>query len=964
MSKRKKPGWQDNDEFPMHMSYNETVESQKYINKIVIGQRWISKMEPELGIGTVTQVDHRRITISFHGGSLLRQYAIDTAPLRRVIFQKGDTIRIRDNHNLIVKSLVENEGLIIYKTDTGDIEENKICDTVTLTTPLDRLLGGHTDSISDFNLRYAILKLRNEINRSPVRGWTGGRIELIPHQLYIAKQVTSRHIRRFLLADEVGLGKTIEACLILHNLMVKRQANRTLILLPESLIHIWFVELLRKFNTLFKIFDKEFLKSFQMDNNPFLSESLILSDINFIANSKQLQQYAIEAGWDLLIIDEAHHIFENSVLYPFVEILSGKTRDMLLLTATPQQFGEKNHFLHLKLLDHSRYENFEGFKKESQGYGRIAALTGRLLEKKTLNEQEKTFLFSLLPQTRKAAKSKITPAEDVSVTNDQTVNQLIDRYGTGRVMFRNTRSSVGGFPQRTVNVIPLQVAPEIRHEYNESYKKFLKQIENPIDMKVDPRIEFIVKLLKMHKKDKFLLISASSDVQKIDKAIQKEIRVKTAVFHEGLTLIQRDRNAAYFAEDDGARILICSEIGSEGRNFQFLHHLILFDLPANPELIEQRIGRLDRIGQKGPIIIHVPFINGTAHEVLARIFHEGMGIFNNIVHSAQEVFEKYKSRIHEFVTEEYSDYQKFEIELNSLIQKIVNEVSIVSKRLHSGRDRLLEQYSFKPDEGKELVNQIKKFERNINFVNVIKDLLRKRGIYIEEITDKIYKLWSEGDLDDHLPGIRNSRPVITFDRTTALHREDIEFFTPDHPAVLEGIDLFLGSETGNSSLAFWPSDQTPALFLETVYVIECIAPPQLNTSRFLPPVPVRVVVDQLLKDRTKEIPPGLKVLQECGNLSVLDNDDIKNRLIPDMEQRSAEIAESKMEDIIHDAIKKMDMIAGSEVTRLIVLREKNRSISEDEINAAKEELVRLKTALKEASAHLDSLRIIWKAPAL
>ena len=77
----------------------------------------------------------------------------------------------------------------------------------------------------------------------------------------------------------------------------------------------------------------------------------------------------------------------------------------------------------------------------------------------------------------------------------------------------------------------------------------------------------------------------------------EELNVSFALFHEGLTLLQRDRNAAFFAEEEGARILICSEIGSEGRNFQFAHHLVLFDLPTDPELLEQRIGRLDRIGQ-------------------------------------------------------------------------------------------------------------------------------------------------------------------------------------------------------------------------------------------------------------------------------------------------------------------------------------------------------------------------------
>ena len=86
-------------------------------------------------------------------------------------------------------------------------------------------------------------------------------------------------------------------------------------------------------------------------------------------------------------------------------------------------------------------------------------------------------------------------------------------------------------------------------------------------------------------------------MEALQSALLDVLKVDSALFHEDLSLIQRDRNAAYFADQEGAQILLCSEIGSEGRNFQFAHHLVLFDLPLNPELLEQRIGRLDRIGQ-------------------------------------------------------------------------------------------------------------------------------------------------------------------------------------------------------------------------------------------------------------------------------------------------------------------------------------------------------------------------------
>ena len=97
--------------------------------------------------------------------------------------------------------------------------------------------------------------------------------------------------------------------------------------------------------------------------------------------------------------------------------------------------------------------------------------------------------------------------------------------------------------------------------------------------------------------EKVLLICRSREkALAIEKAVSRQAPVNTAVFHEGLNLVQRDRNAAWFAEEDGALLLICSEIGSEGRNFQFAHHLVLFDLPLNPELLEQRCHSFHSLG--------------------------------------------------------------------------------------------------------------------------------------------------------------------------------------------------------------------------------------------------------------------------------------------------------------------------------------------------------------------------------
>ena len=183
------------------------------------------------------------------------------------------------------------------------------------------------------------------------------------------------------------------------------------------------------------------------------------------------------------------------------------------------------------------------------------------------------------------------------------LEDLLDLHGPGRVLFRNTRGGMKGFPKRTARLAKLEAGPEAEHWLDRVSTEFAEdagdtRLQSSFDLAKDPRVLWLVELLQKLDPQKVLLIGRSIEkAEALDAALRRHLTIKTGIFHEGLTLVQRDRNAAWFAEPDGARLLICSEIGSEGRNFQFAHHLVLFDLPLNPELLEQRIGRLDRIGQ-------------------------------------------------------------------------------------------------------------------------------------------------------------------------------------------------------------------------------------------------------------------------------------------------------------------------------------------------------------------------------
>ena len=149
------------------------------------------------------------------------------------------------------------------------------------------------------------------MRRSPVRGLAGARMDLIPHQLFIADEVANRPQPRVLLADQVGLGKTIEACLILHRLILTGRAERVLILVPEPLVHQWFVELLRRFQLSFSLFDEERCEAIEYGDpgcNPFLDSQWVLAAVDFLADNEQRAAQVLEAGWDVLVVDEAHHL--------------------------------------------------------------------------------------------------------------------------------------------------------------------------------------------------------------------------------------------------------------------------------------------------------------------------------------------------------------------------------------------------------------------------------------------------------------------------------------------------------------------------------------------------------------------------------------------------------------------------------------------------------------------------------
>ena len=293
------------------------------LQQFAIGQRWLSDTETELGLGVLIDVDERSVSILFPKSDETRVYARNNAPLSRIIFNVNDELQDQEGTKWTVESHEDRHGVVRYNVvrrledgteERKSLNETRIGAQIQLSKPLDRLLASQIDYKEWYDLRIEAMLMQANMKSSPLRGMVGSRVGLIPHQLYIAHEVGQRFAPRVLLADEVGLGKTIEAGLIIHQQLKTGRSERILILVPDSLQYQWMIEMRRRFNLNFSLFDltrTASIKEHDPELNPFLTEQCIIASIDLMIDHDDLREQALEAGFDLLVVDEAHHLMWN-----------------------------------------------------------------------------------------------------------------------------------------------------------------------------------------------------------------------------------------------------------------------------------------------------------------------------------------------------------------------------------------------------------------------------------------------------------------------------------------------------------------------------------------------------------------------------------------------------------------------------------------------------------------------------
>ncbi len=943
--------------------------------KFIPGQRWYSESEPELGLGSVIAVDDRNVEIHFQNRNITRSYAVETAPLHRLKFSIGDHISATDGRSIVIKEIIDEDGLLIYTGVNDSIHESHLSESMDFTGSEERLIMGIADSSEIFNLRYLALSKRSWLQMLSVRGLLGARISLLPHQLYVVSEIASRYHIRVMLGDEVGLGKTIEAGLILSRQLLVGIATRVLIILPESLTHQWFLELWRRFNLTFSIFDEDRCRAIQTgdpETNPFSDSSLVICSLEFLVNHPKRMKETCDIDWDILVIDEAHHLQWSegnpSIEYQLVENLSKNIPSVLLLSGTPEQLGEEGHFARLHLLDPNRFYDLQKFQEEQLNYNAVAGIINKLLSGKSLNASEQKNLshnYHYDPQRLINLLQRLKDKDNSA--QDQLISELVDHHGTGRLFYRNQRSNITGFPKRTVKFYPVKLNDECIKMYDPSIHNILPEFQVKVKSRKkwwqhDLRLTVAIDILNTYPYEKILLICASStSVQAIQSEIEQKINIPMAIFHEGLSLIVRDRNAAYFADPDGARLLICSEIGSEGRNFQFCHHLILFDLPENPELLEQRIGRLARIGQMNDVIIHVIYLQQTIQEILAKWYGEGLNAFSEPLHGANKLYQQLGSRVQKF-GQGWFDNPRLE-NLQNLINDAKKSKEDMARKMAAGRDRLLEWHSHQPAIGTVLVEDVETIEAHSNLPAFMDSMCNHIGIQVED-HDHNSLFYLPGDHYHGLPGLPDTGLPVTFSRQRAIAREDYTFLTWEHPMVTGAIDQLLGSADGRSSYGVWEDQNNRIIYVEAIFIVHSLAPEDLRPDRFLPATPLRIMVSHDGADASDKITHEklIAALRDDNKAPLLKKPEVTQKLLPHLTKRCRELAEIKKHELVEQAISTMRSTILPEINRLSILLSAKAPIREEEITHLKNELNQLENFFNESVIKLDAIRLIWRGP--
>ncbi len=680
------------------------------------GDKVLHQFNRDLGPGEVLAVQQGRMTVRFPRSGSVLQFAVeDNAFVPLVVPAGADPDRWH----------------LEYSEDLAE-----------------RLIRLEVDPVAAFLNRRDSLDLARLREAGGLGSYLGGRIQIFPHQLHVAELAFNADPVRWLLADEVGLGKTIEACLILSRLIRTGRAERVTIVTPSTLTVQWLGELYRKFHQIFVLLDADRRADVFHDQgedfNPFEVHARSVISLEDLMSDNRAARLAVEARPDLLVVDEAHRLerrpgHAGNQAYRTIAPIAAASRNVLFLSATPMEADTHGFFRLLELLWPAHFSSWEEFET---------------------NLKNDVPLYPCTSSTRRVDIGGLPPRKPLPV-------------------------DLEAWPERAADEAKALAMPAGNPLERKRRHEALEQADAMPRASGDPRIEWILERLPGWKKREEKILVFVSKREALD-ILRKEIEFRTnlrvAVFHEELSPGQRDIEVAQFAAPEGPTLLISTECGGEGRNFEFCRLLVLFDLPWDPVLVEQRIGRLDRINRRRPVeIVYFRARESFAGQVAA--MYERLGIFAAPLGG----LERSLSHVEEAIRTAALDPEP-KLDLDQVVRETLEAREAMSRAVyhHLHRNR------YSPELAPAILDRIPPDLEPLT-QRVVVEACRQFGF--DSIDRPEQKSWyfefGNHAVIDHLPGATSgSRWLGTFDRETAVARESLDFFASGHPLV-EGVMMEL-----------------------------------------------------------------------------------------------------------------------------------------------------------------------------
>lgn len=761
----------------------------------------------ELGAGVVCAARSDRARVRFPESDTELEIANPEASLIPVSLAPGTRVRLAGSGEVVTLTEVLEDGA--WKLSGGrTVWTDEFWPVAEPATPVARLTEGRLDHHMDFVNRLDARRLQWLLESDRLGSFLGGRIRLYPHQLYAAERATATDPVRWLFADGVGLGKTVEACLVMQHLIHTGRAERVMVVAPEALTVQWLGELWRKYHQVFVLVDDERLTEARRlqpkDANVFEMHRRTIVALERLVDEPALGRLALAAGVDLLVVDEAHRLrrppgHPGDPTYRTIEPLARGIRHSLLLTATPME-ADSHGFL--RLLELLRPEAFDPAE----------SLEARLERRQPL------------PPCVSATRAD--DLGDWPPRHGRPVDRTPEAWRPLLELEQALRDRRAG---NALEVRRLAERVEVAHSSVAALRAVLDR-ETAHDLEAvltmaehrDPRETWLLERARQwwNDGDKVLVFTARREtLERLQLILERHAHVRPGIFHEDLPARRRDLEAARFRQPDGPPVLLATECGGEGRNFEFCDRLVLYDLPWHPATVEQRIGRLDRIGRDRPTeVVYFRPSGGIGRAVAA--LYEDLGLFDHSIGDLGRELGRIAAAICERAGGDAEPVDE------TAFTGALERALAVRTRIQDAAYDELHREPYHRDMAEAILARVPA-DLDERTREVTLTAAGRLGFDLEENPSTgswLVELGAEA-LVDGLPGVpADSRFLGTFDREVAVRDESLDYFATGHPLV-EGLLAELddgdrgraaalavrGEEDAFGLLALWRSPSGPVL---------------------------------------------------------------------------------------------------------------------------------------------------------